>query len=97
MLGDAIHAMPPTAGMGANTALRDAADLAWRLAPASNMVDVRVIGKYKDDLRIFAKQMIELSWQGGRRSFGLGSVDECEKIELRCILDFMDTLLFITI
>lgn len=72
--------MPPTAGMGANTALRDAADLAWRLAPASNMVDVRVIGKYKDDLRIFAKQMIELSWQGGRRSFGLGSVDECERI-----------------
>ncbi|KAI9930161.1 hypothetical protein ASPWEDRAFT_48314 [Aspergillus wentii DTO 134E9] len=82
LLGDAIHAMPPTAGMGANTALRDAADLARRLAAAGEMLDAKVIREYEDDLRSFAKQMIELSWQGGRKSFGLGSVDECERIEL---------------
>ena len=33
-LGDAVHAMPPTAGMGAATAIRDAADLAEKLEAA---------------------------------------------------------------
>ncbi|KAJ5358994.1 uncharacterized protein N7496_011407 [Penicillium cataractarum] len=84
LLGDAIHVMPPTGAMGANTALRDAADLARRIATAGGVegVDEVVVGDYEANLRGFAKTAIELSWQGGMKSFGLKPVEQCERIIL---------------
>ncbi|MEV0355446.1 FAD-dependent monooxygenase [Nocardia sp. NPDC050697] len=38
-LGDAVHATPPTAGMGAGAAIRDAADLVARLGSPSGVAD----------------------------------------------------------
>jgi 2-polyprenyl-6-methoxyphenol hydroxylase-like FAD-dependent oxidoreductase len=50
VLGDAIHAMPPAGGNGANTALRDAYKLSQELAQAGGD-PVRAIGRYEDELR----------------------------------------------
>lgn len=84
LLGDAIHPMPPTGAIGANTALRDAADLARRLSAAvgSKTLGRQVIGEYESELRDLARTAIALSWQGGIRGFGLRPVEECEKILL---------------
>jgi salicylate hydroxylase len=53
LLGDAIHAMPPNLGTGANLALRDAASLAAALRrAASGEVPVRdAVAAYEADLR----------------------------------------------
>ncbi|MEW9552092.1 FAD-dependent oxidoreductase [Nonomuraea sp. NPDC050783] len=53
LLGDAIHAMPPTFGAGANSALRDAAALATELEHAAHGRKdlLSAIGDYEDDMR----------------------------------------------
>lgn len=84
LLGDAIHPMPPTGAMGANTALRDAADLARRLEVAVNSETLgqHVIEEYESELRDSARTAIAWSWQGGMKGFRLKPAVECEKILL---------------
>ena len=77
LLGDSVHVMPPTGAMGANTALRDAADLARRIVGADGKIDSQMIGEYEIGLRGFARMAIDLSWKGGMKSFGLRAIVEC--------------------
>ncbi|RAL11072.1 FAD-dependent oxidoreductase [Aspergillus homomorphus CBS 101889] len=84
LLGDAIHAMPPTGGMGVNTALRDAEDLVRRIAEVggSDGVGVETVAQYEESLRQFARESVRLSWEGGRRRFDLRPIEACEEIVL---------------
>ncbi|PYI15408.1 cercosporin toxin biosynthesis protein [Aspergillus violaceofuscus CBS 115571] len=84
LLGDAIHAMPPTGGMGVNTALRDAEDLVRRIVEVngSGGVDVDLVAGYEESLRAFARESVKLSWEGGRRGFDLRPAETCEEIVL---------------
>lgn len=59
LIGDAIHNMTPMAGMGANTALRDAAELADRLASARH--PVTAVAGYERVMRAYANRAVALS------------------------------------
>ena len=69
LIGDAIHLMSPTAGIGANTALRDAALLNKTLAEKGMGADA--IGSYERSMREYAGQAVIMSYMGGKSLFGM--------------------------
>jgi salicylate hydroxylase len=77
LVGDAIHAMLPTMGMGGNTSLRDAAVLTGQLvaADAGTIDPVSAIGAYEDDMRAFAYPVMEMSADHDAR-FGGGGIQK---------------------
>jgi salicylate hydroxylase len=81
LVGDAIHAMLPTMGMGGNTSLRDAAVLADKLAAAQRgeLGRVDAIGAYEADMRDFAYPIMEMSADHDR--FGGGGLRQKETAE----------------
>jgi 2-polyprenyl-6-methoxyphenol hydroxylase-like FAD-dependent oxidoreductase len=69
LLGDAIHSMPPTAGVGANTALRDAHVLASNLtrAAAGDMPPREAIADYETRMRQYGFAAVRASMANLRR------------------------------
>jgi 2-polyprenyl-6-methoxyphenol hydroxylase-like FAD-dependent oxidoreductase len=69
LLGDAIHAMSPARGSGANTALRDAALLAKELAAAArgDKSVVRAIADYEQEMVDYGFAAVRASAQAARR------------------------------
>jgi 2-polyprenyl-6-methoxyphenol hydroxylase-like FAD-dependent oxidoreductase len=74
VVGDAIHAMLPTFGMGGNTSLRDAAILSEQLAAtdrgAVSLADG--IGAYEEAMREYVYPIMEMSADHDR--FGGGGL-----------------------
>jgi 3-(3-hydroxy-phenyl)propionate hydroxylase len=67
LAGDAAHLMPPWAGQGMNTGIRDATNLAWKLAAIiSGQADPRLLATYEQERRQHAQAMIDLSTNLGR-------------------------------
>lgn len=72
VLGDAIHVMSPAGGLGANTALHDAATLAEKLGTAfANRTSVMVaVAAYEAAMRDYAREAIQQSNEGAQLLFG---------------------------
>lgn len=67
LLGDAAHMMPPFAGQGLNSGVRDAVNLCWKVAEvlAGRAADA-LLDTYDTERRPHAQAMIELSVRLGR-------------------------------
>ena len=68
LLGDAIHTMPPTGGVGANTALRDAQTLAAELTGGSSLVDA--VAAYERVMLPRGFEVVENSLRMAAQMFG---------------------------
>ncbi|MFF7635086.1 FAD-dependent oxidoreductase [Kitasatospora sp. NPDC008050] len=72
LIGDAVHAMSPVLAMGANTAIRDAGELARALAGAAAAGEspVRAVGRYEERMREYAFRIVADSRQTGQQRVG---------------------------
>ena len=80
LIGDAIHVMSPCGGVGAVTAIRDAALLSRIINEEG--VTASSIAKYESEMRIYAKMGIQRSFFGGKKMFAQRPFEECEDLEM---------------
>jgi len=69
LAGDAAHLMPPFAEQGMNSGIRDAFNLAWKLAlVCRGAASDRFLNSYEDERRPHVRSMLRMSEWIGRSS-----------------------------
>lgn len=67
LAGDACHLSPPFAGQGMNSGIRDAHNLAWKLAAVTRgQIGAGLLGTYQTERRHHVRDMIALARRMGR-------------------------------
>ncbi len=89
LLGDAIHSMTPMAGIGANTALRDADGLRRALTgPGAGTLNDRV-GRYEHRMRGYANDALAVSTRNARNA---ASEKRLPRLAFRTLLRLADAV-----
>ncbi|MGH3249959.1 MAG: FAD-dependent oxidoreductase [Trebonia sp.] len=83
LLGDAIHNMTPMAGIGANTALRDADHLRRALVAPGVADPVSRVGAYEERMRAYANQALALSTRNARNA---AATERLPRLAFRTVL-----------
>ena len=78
IIGDAAHLMSPSAGVGATTALRDAAVLLQILKDGE--AQEGGIGKYEAMMREYAGEAVRQSSWGGKMLFGMRPLEDLDSV-----------------
>ncbi|WP_350280347.1 FAD-dependent monooxygenase [Kribbella sp. HUAS MG21] len=69
-MGDAIHRHPPSNGLGSNTSIQDAYNLAWKLALVlKGQADPKLLETYNDERAPIARQIVDRA-NKSRNQFG---------------------------
>jgi 2-polyprenyl-6-methoxyphenol hydroxylase-like FAD-dependent oxidoreductase len=83
LLGDAIHNMTPMAGIGANTALRDADVLGRALTERGSYGLEERVGRYEEQMRGYANEALALSTRNARNA---ASTQRLPRLAFRTLL-----------
>lgn len=70
VMGDAVHCMTPAGGVGANTALRDAAFLG-RLIRQAGGWQANITKEYEKEMREYASQAVKMSFESAAKQFNI--------------------------
>jgi 2-polyprenyl-6-methoxyphenol hydroxylase-like FAD-dependent oxidoreductase len=89
LLGDAIHNMTPMAGIGANTALRDADQLRRALIAPGALDIVGRVGTYEEQMRGYANQALALSTRNARNA---ASTQRLPRLAFRTVLRLAEAM-----
>lgn len=72
LIGDAAHRFPPTGGLGLNTGIGDAQNIAWKIAAVENgWADPRLLETYGEERRPVAQINTEQSLENSAKLFEL--------------------------
>ncbi|KAK2005550.1 O-methyltransferase [Colletotrichum eremochloae] len=77
VIGDAVHPMSPCGGVGAQTAICDAASLVKVLKASQGSPTSHSIGVFEEGMRSRARRSIKHSEVGSQKMFGLSSLEDC--------------------
>jgi putative polyketide hydroxylase len=85
LAGDSAHQIPPTGGLGMNTGVQDAHNLAWKLAWILKYpISETLLQTYSEERRPIAERNIEWSCQNAKRYVEIGAAIQAgDKEKLR--------------